>query len=45
LNDQVAHQELFGLQVSGVKSNGQLNPDWVEWMMGFPVGWTEIGGE
>ena len=20
---------------------GQLNPDWVEWLMGFPVGWTE----
>ena len=20
---------------------GQLNPDWVEWMMGFPLGWTE----
>lgn len=19
---------------------GQLNPDWVEWLMGFPVGWT-----
>ena len=24
---------------------GQLNPDWVEWMMGFPAGWTETGGE
>lgn len=22
-------------------NGGQLNPDWVEWMMGFPVGWTE----
>lgn len=22
--------------------NGQLNPYWVEWLMGFPVGWTEI---
>lgn len=21
---------------------GQLNPYWVEWLMGFPVGWTEI---
>jgi DNA (cytosine-5)-methyltransferase 1 len=19
----------------------QLNPDWVEWFMGFPVGWTD----
>jgi len=22
---------------------GQLNPDWVEWLMNFPVGWTDIG--
>ena len=22
---------------------GQLNPDWVEWLMGYPVGWTDIG--
>jgi hypothetical protein len=22
---------------------GRLNPRFVEWMMGFPVGWTEIG--
>lgn len=21
-------------------SNGQLNPTWVEWLMGFPLGWT-----
>lgn len=21
---------------------GQLNPDWVDWLMGFPVGWTNI---
>lgn len=20
--------------------NGKLNPDWVEWLMGFPTGWT-----
>jgi DNA (cytosine-5)-methyltransferase 1 len=20
---------------------GQLNPEWVEWLMGFPIGWTE----
>lgn len=24
-------------------NGGQLNPDWVEWLMGFPVGWTDIG--
>lgn len=23
-------------------STGQLNPDWVEGLMGFPIGWTDI---
>ena len=22
--------------------NGQLNPTWVEWLMGFPLGWTAL---
>lgn len=22
---------------------GQLNPPWVEWLMGFPIGWTDCG--
>ena len=22
---------------------GHLNPDWVEWLMGVPIGWTELG--
>jgi hypothetical protein len=22
--------------------NGQLNPTWVEWLMGWPLGWTEL---
>lgn len=22
---------------------GQLNPDWVEWLMGWPIGWTSLG--
>ena len=21
---------------------GTLNPEWVEWLMGFPIGWTEL---
>jgi hypothetical protein len=21
---------------------GKLNPTWVEWLMGFPIGWTEL---
>jgi hypothetical protein len=24
---------------------GQLNPDWVECLMGFPIGWTSIDGQ
>ena len=24
-------------------NGGQLNPDWVEWLMAFPPGWTDIG--
>ena len=23
--------------------SGQLNPEWVEWLMGVPTGWTELG--
>jgi hypothetical protein len=26
-----------------VAAGGSLNPDWVEWLMGFPIGWTDIG--
>src|SRR3990167_186026 len=24
------------------RDGGQLNPTWVEWLMGFPLGWTEL---
>jgi hypothetical protein len=23
-------------------SSGSLNPEWVEWLMGFPAGWTNL---
>jgi DNA (cytosine-5)-methyltransferase 1 len=23
---------------------GALNPAWVEWLMGYPAGWTDCGG-
>jgi len=22
--------------------SGQLSPTWVEWLMGFPLGWTDL---
>ena len=30
--------ESHGTQVTG----GQLNPQWVAWLMGFPIGWTDF---
>tara|TARA_R110000824_G_C14789383_1_gene633044 strand:+ start:215 stop:502 length:288 start_codon:yes stop_codon:yes gene_type:complete len=21
---------------------GSLNPEWVEWLMGYPIGWTDL---
>lgn len=27
----------------GEASSGSLNPTWVEWMMGYPLGWTACG--
>jgi hypothetical protein len=27
----------------GTYISGQLNPTWVEWLMGFPLGWTDLG--
>jgi len=26
------------------QSSGQLNPDWVEWLMNWPIKWSEING-
>ena len=25
-----------------VSETAALNPDWVEWLMGFPKGWTDV---
>lgn len=40
----------YAIERGGTKSNtyeaptvaGQLNPDWVEWLMGWPIGWTDL---
>jgi len=28
-------------ELSNTGEKGSLNPEYVEWMMGFPIGWTE----
>jgi hypothetical protein len=28
-------------EITGV-TGGQLNPMWVEWLMGWPLGWTDL---
>jgi hypothetical protein len=30
----------YALEGSG--RNGRLNPNWVEWLMGWPIGWTDL---
>jgi hypothetical protein len=29
--------------VTPAELNGPLNPEWVEWLMGWPRGWTDLG--
>ena len=29
-------------QETDLQVGGQLNPQWVEWLMGFPIGWTDL---
>lgn len=29
-------------QVGRLENGGALNPEWVEWLMGFPTGWTDL---
>src|SRR3990172_2866549 len=33
---------LLGRVVQPSKKSGSLNPTWVEWLMGFPIGWTDL---
>lgn len=30
------------LTAAVARNGGQLNPDWVEWLMGWPIGWTDL---
>ena len=39
-NGNLAAQVIF--QENPLSDKAALNPDWVEWLMGFPKGWTEL---
>ena len=40
---QVKHDNIpWALLRDGEKTGGQLNPTWVEWLMGWPLGWTDL---
>jgi hypothetical protein len=41
---QYAHKKRLACSVaaSDTSQSGSLNPAWVEWLMGFPVGWTDL---
>jgi hypothetical protein len=32
----------IGLSMSVSDTSGALNPSWVEWLMGWPIGWTDL---
>ena len=36
-------QIMLSMAVSDNRDGGSLNPTWVEWLMGWPTGWTDCG--
>ena len=36
------HGDLEAVVANETDTKGQLNPDWVEKLMGFPAGWTRL---
>jgi len=32
----------FGATLQTAVGSGSLNPTWVEWLMGYPIGWTDL---
>ena len=36
------HHDLDKIVLLDAPNGGQLNPDWVEWLMNFPIGWTNL---
>lgn len=42
LQKKLSEGEINQEEYQEMRSGGQLNPDWVEWLMGWPVGWTSL---
>ena len=44
LIDQVKDSRLYppDSKAETIKPDCQLNPDWTEWLMGWPIGWTSL---
>jgi hypothetical protein len=40
--EQILGVKLHKEQPGTHRNGGQLNPDWVEWLMGWPVAWTRL---
>jgi len=38
---QINRSSVIG-QLMREGESGSLNPEWVEWLMGFPIGWTDL---
>ena len=36
---QITPEERRSMQAG---NGGQLSPDWVEWLMGYPIGWSSV---
>lgn len=39
---RIAKGKQIGLSASVSDKSGSLNPDWVEWLMWWPIGWTSL---
>lgn len=40
--NDISKSDKTGRIVGDTGLAGQLSPDWDEWLMGFPVGWTDV---
>ena len=36
------HQLVELLEATPRGTTGRMNPEWIEWLMGYPIGWTEL---